>query len=151
MKCIEQLKQLTESFGWQLSFKVDDGYGYNFESDIIYLGRKLPSEASAFSIKRAMRLVGYEIPSNLEAFAFLHEIGHYQTLPTFTEEELDEDSNKRNRIQRDMMMGGNGNDYYYLQTEIEASRWACEFVENEPEKTAQIIKILHEYRSEIEN
>ena len=68
----------------------DDEYSYDLYENTIYIGGQTSVETTANLFKQFLINHGCEKVTefNIHTLAFLHELGHYITVPSFKDEEL---------------------------------------------------------------
>lgn len=89
--------------------------------------------------------LGYKGDYNIKTIAFLHELGHHFTCDEFDDEEEKEDQATRQTLYEIMEKNENEEKvnaaflmYFRLPQEIEATKWAIDFVKDNPNETRRL-------------
>lgn len=130
--------------GFSNDFEFD---GDGSDNDKIFIA----SEASDYeNFNDLCKELGYQGDYHIRTIAFLHELGHHFTCEDFDDEEEQWDQATRKVLYE--IMEKNENEakveaaflmYYRLPQEIEATKWALDFVNENPNETRRLDLVLN--------
>jgi len=145
-----QLKAL-ERFARRFDTDIEVVSSYTWASDIpnkvIFAGPRLDEKDIDCSMIAYNRL-GYNVPVHPNVFAFIHELGHVLSGLSFTEEEIEylvkEYIVKREELMNDEDLSDDEFLYEYWQLDLEkmANRWAVEYLKSANHKELEEITSL---------
>ena len=125
--------------------KVADYFGWHPFSDIIACSIYY-TEEEEIRWKNLMEEceVLFEIPTFVSSF--LHEVGHSITYFTFDEETRDKCDDIKDAINEEpeIFIEDTHNIYYHLPTEIAATKWAVNFINENIDKVSELVYALKE-------
>lgn len=129
---------------------LDLGFSKDFEyresdgdyKDMVCIGTRT---GDCTEFLNCARRLGFDYTTNLIVLQFLHELGHYETHGDFSEKEIEEDLATRKVLYEKIEKGDELESetalilyYQILDQEIEATRWAVEFIKRNPAATREL-------------
>ena len=102
------------------------------------------SEKSAENWELLLDELGCEYKVDMFYSAFLHELGHSNTYFSFDDDEIEECETIHSLICEDPNTFSETPEYIYthLSVEYEATRWAVEYINQYPERIAELVNLV---------
>lgn len=131
--------------GFKVYIMQDEEYGYNVFQNIIFIGNDDSVKNTGNLFKEFLKRQGCTsvINFNIHTLAFLHELGHYITVPTFQESELTLFATIKEMIVDLYNDEGAANlKYWAIPDELAANKWAINFINDHYEAAKQLDLIM---------
>ena len=143
---LDKLQDWLEDNGFDCELDTCDEFCYDETDDIIYVADAVP-ENSIKPFMRFAKSLGLRPNVNMNTVAFLHELGHSQTVPFLTSWEKLKDLIARralNATQPKTELGCRVRYliYHRLHKEKIATKWAIDFINANPGKAVELGRIL---------
>ena len=118
----------------------EDAFGYYSMSDTISYALSM-RETAIVSWENLMIELNCPVLMNQFYTAFLHELGHAETLHWLTEEEELFSETEEARLAEEEDVLAADYEYYHLPREIIATRWAMEYISNHLEAVRKLVEL----------
>lgn len=136
------IDEFLNPFGCTSTMWLD--FSYYYESNLITWSL-LVSDTTDNTFKQFVEKEFSYITADLFLWSLLHELGHHETCDYWSEEEqikFDEQKDKLENSTEDYAKSCI--EYYYIQDEYEATKWAADYMEEHIEKISELWDKLQE-------
>ena len=130
--------------GFQVNIAQDEEYSYSFPGNTIYIGSDTVKITENW-FKDFLKDHGCERVAefNIHTLAFLHELGHSITVPSFKDIELSWFATVKNIIADQYEDEKTANlKYWSIQDELAANKWAIQFINTHYQEAKKLDTIM---------
>lgn len=138
MNFIDDLNAWLSNNCIDVSIEIEDEFMYDCEEHIVFIGTYIPRE-EAKETAQFLHEYGARLAVPHAVMAFIHELGHYATMDSFSVE----DRELSNFL---AMLCDTQMEYCETPVEFSANMWAVDFINTFPKKVKELVDIFREFK-----